>query len=190
MSGRLHNVRCMNLWKDTWDYSKKIFEEMDKEFSEAESFLNRIYKSANENGTGLVFSQSTPYYYGYTIAVGPDGIPHVKEFGNLKPSQKSLVQRGDVRKPLVDSILDEKENTLIITAEMPGITKQDIKVSVGNGLVTIQANKGDKKYNTELPVNYELDEDSAKASYTNGILELKIKVKKPSKPSAKDIKID
>ena len=101
-----------------------------------------------------------------------------------------MIEQSNVRKPLVDSIFDEKENTLIITAEMPGITKQDIKVAVGNGLVTIQAEKGDKKYHSELPVNHELDEDLAKASYTNGILELKIKVKKPSKPSAKEIKIE
>jgi HSP20 family protein len=178
------------LWKDTWDFSNKIFEEMDKEFSEAEHLLNRMFRSVSETGTGPVFAQSVPLYYGYKIAVGPDGIPHVREFGNIKPSQKSLIEQSNARKPLVDSIFDEKENTLIITAEMPGITKQDIKVAVGNGLVTIQAEKGDKKYHSELPVKHELDEDSAKASYTNGILELKIKVKKPSKPSAKEIKIE
>ena len=178
------------MWKDTWDFSNKIFEEMDKEFSEAEQLLNSMFRSVSGTGTGQVFAQSVPLYYGYKIAVGPDGIPHVREFGNIKPSQKSLIEQSNVRKPLVDSIFDEKENTLIITAEMPGITKQDIKVAVGNGLVTIQAEKGDKKYHSELPVNHELDEDLAKASYTNGILELKIKVKKPSKPSAKEIKIE
>ena len=138
----------MNLWKDTWDFSNKIFEEMDKEFSEAEQLLNRMFRSVSGTGTGQVFAQSVPLYYGYKIAVGPDGIPHVREFGNIKPSQKSLIEQSNVRKPLVDSIFDEKENTLIITAEMPGITKQDIKVAVGNGLVTIQAEKGDKKYKT------------------------------------------
>ena len=132
------------MWKDTWDFSNKIFEEMDKEFSEAERLLNRMFRSVSETGTGPVFSQSVPLYYGYKIAVGPDGIPHVREFGNIKPSQKSLIEQDNVRKPFVDSIFDEKENTLIITAEMPGITKQDIKVAVGNGLVTIQAEKGNK----------------------------------------------
>ena len=163
---------------------------MDKEFSEAEQLLNRMFRSVSGTGTGQVLPQSVPLYYGYKIAVGPDGIPHVREFGNIKPSQKSLIEQSNVHNPLVDSIFDEKENTLIITAEMPGITKQDIKVAVGNGLVTIQAEKGDKKYHSELPVNHELDEDLAKASYTNGILELKIKVKQPSKPSAKEIKIE
>jgi HSP20 family molecular chaperone IbpA len=36
----------------------------------------------------------------------------------------------------------------------------------------------------------ELDADSAKASYTNGILELKIKSKRSPRPKPKEIKVD
>jgi HSP20 family protein len=100
------------------------------------------------------------------------------------------MQQSTVREPLVDTSFDEKENTLTITAEMPGITKQDVKVSVEEGLVTIHAEKGDKKYHTELPVADELDADTAKATYTNGILELKIKLKKPPKAKAKEVKVE
>ncbi len=73
---------------------------------------------------------------------------------------------------------------------MPGITKQDIKLEVADGSVTIHAEKGDKKYHTEIPVEDELDSDSAKATYTNGILELKIKSKRSPKPKPKEIKVD
>jgi HSP20 family protein len=90
----------------------------------------------------------------------------------------------------VDTSFDEKDNLLTITAEMPGITKQDVKVELAEGLVTIHAEKGDKKYHTEIPVYEELDADSAKATYTNGILELKIKSKKLPKPKAKEIKVE
>lgn len=84
----------------------------------------------------------------------------------------------------------EKDNSITITAEMPGITKQDIKLEVADGLVTIHAKKGDKKYHSEIPVQDELDQDSAKATYTNGILELKIKSKKSPRPKAKEIKVN
>jgi HSP20 family protein len=100
------------------------------------------------------------------------------------------MEQTNVRQPLVDTNFDEKENSLTITAEMPGITKQDVKVGVEEGLVTIHAEKGDKKYHTELPVDSELDADTAKATYTNGILELKIKLKRPPKPKAREIKVD
>jgi HSP20 family protein len=176
------------MWKDPWGFSPRIFEEMDKEFSDAEDMLNRVFRTVRQSGTGT--SQTFPYYYGYQITIGPDGRPHIREFGNARPSTKGLIEQSTVRQPLVDTNLDERDNTLTITAEMPGITKQDVKVGVDDGLVTIHAEKGDKKYHTELPVDTELDSDTAKATYTNGILELKIKLKKPPKPKAKEIKVE
>jgi len=176
------------MWRDPWGYSNRIFEEIDKEFSEAEDMLNRLFRTVRESGPGI--SQTVPYYYGYQITVGPDGKPRIREFGNARPASKGLMQQSNVRQPLVDTNFDEKENLLTITAEMPGITKQDVKVGIEEGLVTIRAEKGDKKYHTELPVDSELDADSAKATYTNGILELKIKLKTPPKPKAREVKVD
>ena len=176
------------MWRDPWGFSNRIFEEMDKEFSDAEDMLNRMFRTVRQSSAGE--SQSFPYYYGYQITVGPDGKPHIREFGNARPSAKGLIEQSTVRQPLVDTSLDEKDNTLTITAEMPGITKQDVKVAVDDGLVTISAEKGEKKYHTELPIDSELDSDTAKATYTNGILELKIKLKKPPKAKAKEIKVE
>jgi HSP20 family protein len=176
------------MWRDPWGFSSRIFEEMDKEFSDAEDMLNRMFRTVRQSGAGE--SQAFPYYYGYQITVGPDGKPHIREFGNARPSAKGLIEQSTVREPLVDTSLDEKDSTLTITAEMPGITKQDVKVAVDDGLITIHAEKGDKKYHTELPIDTELDSDAAKATYTNGILELKIKLKKPPKAKAKEIKVE
>jgi HSP20 family protein len=72
---------------------------------------------------------------------------------------------------------------------MPGLTKEDIKVNFLDGKVTISADKGEKKYRTELPVDHELDEESVKATYTNGILELKFKLKPLTKQKTKEVKI-
>ena len=176
------------MWRDPWGFSNRIFEEMDKEFTDAEDMLNRMFRTVRESGPTV--SQSFPYYYGYQITVGPDGKPRIREFGNARPASKGLMQQSTVREPLVDTGFDEKENTLTITAEMPGITKQDVKVAVEEGLVTIHAEKGEKKYHTELPVADQLDADTAKATYTNGILELKIKLKKQPKAKAKEIKVE
>ena len=150
--------------------------------------LNRVFRTVRESGDTA--SETLPYYYGYQITIGPEGKPHVREFGNVRPSVKGLVEQSTVRKPLVDTSINEKENIMIITAEMPGITKEDVKVTLDEGLVTIHAEKGNKKYHTELPVNKELDAESTKASYINGILELRIQLKKPIKSKSKEIKID
>jgi HSP20 family protein len=176
------------LWRDPWGFRDRFFEQIDKEFSEAEDMLNRMFRTVRETGTTA--SQESPYFYGYQITIGPEGKPHIREFGNIRPSSKGLIEQSTVRQPLVDTRFNEKENTMVITAEMPGITKEDVKVSMEEGLVTIHAEKGNKKYHTELPVEKELDTDSTKASYINGILELKIQFKKSAKPKSKEIKVE
>ena len=177
----------MTLWRNPWEYTNRIFEELDKEFTDAEQMLSRLFRTVREpNRTFDTF----PYYYGYQITVGPDGRPRIREFGNAKPASRGLMQQSSVREPLVDTAFDEKDNTLTITAELPGITKQDIKLQIAEGLITIHAEKGDKKYHTEVPVSDKIDLDSAKATYTNGILELKLNSKRSSKPKPKEITVE
>ncbi|HKY52693.1 MAG TPA: archaeal heat shock protein Hsp20 [Anaerolineales bacterium] len=166
-----------------------MFEDMDRDFSEAEEMLNRMFRTVREMNPADA-AATFPYYYGYQITVGPDGKPYVREFGNVRPSSKGLVEQSGVREPLVDTKIEEKENSLTITAEMPGVTKQDIKVSVGEGNVSIRAEKGEKRYQTTIPVSAELDETTAKATYANGILELKIKLKEPPKPKSREVKVE
>jgi HSP20 family protein len=72
---------------------------------------------------------------------------------------------------------------------MPGVNKEDIKVNTSGRHVTVHAEKGDKKYHADIPVNVSLEESSTKASYSNGVLELQIKFKVP-KPKGKEIKIE
>lgn len=175
------------MWRNPLNHTNRIFEELDREFSDAEQMLDRMFRTVKQPMNNL---ETFPYYYGYQITVGPDGKPKIREFGNAIPGSSGLMQQSSVRQPLVDTSYEEKDNTVTITAEMPGITKQDIKLEVADGLVTIHAEKGDKKYHTEIPVVDELDQDTAKATYTNGILELKIKSKRSPKPKAKEIKID
>jgi HSP20 family protein len=176
------------LYRDPWGFRDRFFEQIEKEFSDAEDMLNRMFKTVAESGADGLDTQ--PYFYGYQITVGTDGKPHIREFGNVKASQKGLIEQSEVRQPLVDTSINEKENTMIITAEMPGITKEDVKVTMEEGLVKIHAEKGNKKYHTELPVDNELDADSTKASYINGVLELRIQFKKPLNAKSKEIKVE
>jgi HSP20 family protein len=185
---------------DEWDLIprrypfRNFFGDIDREFSQAEEMLNRVFNTAQciSPLTADSFREAStfPYYYGYQITVGPDGKPHVREFGNIKPGSKGLVQQSNTREPLVDTSVDEKNNSLTITAEMPGISKEDIKLNASDKQIIIHAEKGDKKYHTEIPLNMEIEDTSAKATYSNGILELRLRLKAPLKSKGKDIKID
>ncbi len=115
-----------------------------------------------------------PYYYGYQLSVGPDGKPEVKEWGNVRPS--TAISDTGTRQPSVDEIFDEKTRTLKLVAEMPGIEKSDIKVSVADGIVTLSATHDKRKYLCNVPLKYKVDDNTAKAHYSNGILEVEFKV--------------
>ena len=168
---------------------RKMFDDLDRKFSTAEDMINKMFRVIRQ-GDAQPLAINLPYYYGYQINVGPDGKPHVREFGNVRPTRRGLVEQTEIRKPLVDTNFNEKENIYIITAEMPGISKEDIKVNVSQQTVTISADRGEKKYLTEIPLDIELDGASAKATYTNGIVELKIKAKNQPKLKSKEIKVE
>lgn len=176
------------MWTDPWGYRSNLLGDIEKEFANAEEMLNRMFRTVKEVKPQDV--TSFPYYYGYQVTVGPDGKPHVREFGNIRASPKGLVEQSGVRQPLVDTAINKKDNTLTITAEMPGISKQDIKVNISDQYVSIHAEKDDKKYHTDIPLSSELDNASAKAIYTNGILELKIKLKEPPKTKSREVRVE
>jgi len=159
------------------DEFDKLFKRMSRSFYDVDD----IFEEFKEKGAG-----SGPFYYGYTMTVGPDGKPVVKEYGNVKPG---LLPRADTREPVVDTIVDEKEKVVKLVAEMPGVEKQDVKVVVQDKSVSIDAEHDEKKYHTTVPIKYKVDKDSAKASYKNGILELVFKLVEDEKPKGKTVEV-
>ena len=156
----------------------KIFKRMSNSFFD----IDDIFEEFKENG-----SNSGPFYYGYTMSVGPNGKPVVKEYGNVKPG---LLSSADTREPIVDAIIDEKEKQVKLVAEMPGVEKKDVKVVVENKAVHIDAEHGEKKYHAKVPITQKVDENSAKASYKNGILELRFNLVEQEKPKGKTVEVE
>jgi len=156
----------------------RIFKKMSNSFFS----IDDIFEEFNSNGT-----QSGPYYYGYTMTVGPDGKPVVKEYGNVKPN---LLPTSDTREPLVDTIVDEKEKVVKLIAEMPGVEKSDVKVVVENKSVDLSATHNEKKYHIKVPLKNIVDENSAKASYKNGVLEVIFKLIEEEKPKGKVVEVE
>lgn len=178
------------MWEDPYyGFGSYLFEDMYKEFAEAEETLNRMFKAIQKMQSSDL-EETFPYCpCGYQISIGPDGRPRIREFSNVRSSATDLIEQGQIREPLVDTSIDEKEGRLIITAEMPGLAKQDIKVNVSEDHISIHAEKGHKKYHTDIPIDLVLDVSSAKATYTNGILELKIRLKEFQSKSS-EVKIE
>lgn len=160
-------------------------DEFDRLFkSMSRSFVNLDDLFDDVRSTGCV---SGPFYYGYTMTVGPDGRPVVKEYGNVKPG---LVPTSDTREPLVDTLVDDKEKLVKLIAEMPGVEKKDVKIIVDGKIVNIDAEHGDKKYYAKVPLTHKVDENSVKASYKNGILEIIFKQLAEEKPKGKTVEVE
>jgi len=160
------------------DEFNRIFKRMSGSFFN----IDDIFEEFKTEG-----SLSGPYYYGYSMTIGPDGKPVVKEYGNVKPG---LLPSSDIREPLVDTILNEKEKLVKLVAEMPGVEKSDVKILVQGKSVDISAEHGDKKYHANVPIKFKVDENSAKATYKNGILELIFKLVEDEKPKGKTVEVE
>ena len=141
----------------------KIFKSMSTSFFD----VNNVFEEVKDN------SNSGPLFYGYTMTVGPDGKPSVQEYENVKPDRLHI---SDTREAIVDTIVDEKEKVVKLIAEMPGVEKTDVKILVDKNVVDITAEHGEKKYHCKVPLQHKVDENSAKATYKNGILQLVFKL--------------
>ena len=160
------------------DEFNRIFKKMSSSFFDIDDIAEEF------KGNGSNFS---PFYYGYTMTVGPNGKPVVKEYGNVKPE---LLPSTDTREPIVDVIADEKEKLVKLVAEIPGVEKTDVKILVQDKFVDISAEHGEKKYHVKVPIKHKVDENSAKASYKNGILELVFRLIEDEKPKGKKVEVE
>ncbi|MCZ7400039.1 MAG: Hsp20/alpha crystallin family protein [Candidatus Methanoperedens sp.] len=170
-------------WRRT---DKGIFEEFEKQIEEMNELMEKMMRETGKE----------PMVYGFSMHIGPDGIPHVEHFGNVR--QDGLEQIGgfpgpkdqDVREPFASSIIDEKNKELCITAEMPGVRKEDIELNATENRLVIKADSNGRKYFKTIATPSPVVPDSAGAKYNNGVLEITLKLKGSRKPEGKTVKIE
>lgn len=156
----------------------RLIEEMEKEMAEAfkemENTVPEDMYRERRLPDGSVRREYGPFVYGYSVKIGPDGKPTIREFGNMKPGLTgeggpplNLTER---REPLVDVI--EDGDAVKVLAELPGVEKRDIRLKATDHSLTINVDNPTRKYYKELEFPEEVDEKSAKSTYTNGVLEI------------------
>lgn len=103
--------------------------------------------------------------------VGGTGVK-VEPFGNIKKDEESgRTVVKEIREPVVD-LFEEEDHTLVV-AEMPGIGVDDVKLEVEDDLLTIQAERGQKKYRKEVLLPQSYPRDKMQVSCNNGIVEIR-----------------
>jgi HSP20 family protein len=188
--------------RDAFSDFENIREEMNRMFDVFNNISNNAPKELvreYETKDGGKIREVGPIVCGYSMTIGPDGKPQVREFGNIKSlgdnavkkitQSDNLSQLSAEREPLVDVNMTDKEVKVVV--EMPGIRKEDIKIKAYDSQVEVTTSKdAQRKYhkNIELPEQAEIE--TARSVYNNGILEITFDKKKVTKPAGKEIKIE
>jgi HSP20 family protein len=167
--------------RSIFDLFDEILREFEREMMDLEEEFERLVREGGGRRGTL-----GPYYYGVRITIGPDGVPKVEEFGNIKRvGGRPII--SEEAEPLVDVI--EHDDEIIIVAELPGVDKEKIKVRATEDRVTINA-EDHRKYHKVVELPAKVDPNSAKASYRNGVLEIKLKKKESKKEEGVEIKLE
>ena len=185
------------------------FDDMFRGFDEMRAGMERQFEQAfknlqtnapkdlvreSETPEGAKVREVGPLVYGYSMTRGPDGKPKLKEFGNIKsplrggPSAFGMPSISSEREPLSDISVSDKE--VMVTIEMPGVSKQDIKIQAYDDHVEVTSTDPLRKYHQVIEIPPEADIESVRSTHNNGILEIIFKKKEETSSGGKQIKID
>lgn len=169
----------------------RMFREMEKAMEEEfKIFTSRVpkdYVRERKLPDGSVVRELGPFVYGYSIKIGPDGKPEIREFGNVKPSKFGPKVKEE-REPLVDIVETDKE--VHIVAELPGVEKEDIKLHGTEDTLTISVETPQRKYYKEIKLPAKVRVKDTRTQYKNGVLEVIMPKIEEGKPKGEPIKIE
>jgi HSP20 family protein len=166
--------RRLGSWfPDVDDMMRQMEKMMQEAFRNVEQQVPKNLVRERKMPDGSTVREMGPIVYGYSVKIGPDGKPVVRKFGNIDAFPNLLgggmAVKGE-REPLVDVIKGEGE--IRIVAEVPGVAKEDLKVTADENTVTIESLTGDQKYHKRIDLPEAVDPKTAKSTYKNGILEV------------------
>ena len=176
--------------------------DIDETFKEMEEMMAKEFEDLSKRAPEDLLRERTlpdgtktkswgPFVYGYSVTVGPDGKPKVREFGNFKAETRMGKPYMDVkekREPLADVINTDGEVRVIV--ELPGVEKKDIKLSGTENKLTISVDTPERKYFKEVELPAKVDSKKATSKYKNGVLDITVPKKKEEKPKGETINIE
>ncbi len=204
MTGAPPTMRVSETVGDEEDPFEEWLRQMMRLFRKMQEDLERQFRELMEEGVDLDEIEEKfprlrtpsgmeirgPMVYGYYMTIGPDGKPRIRYFGNVgggEPKEEieeveeeveaAEVGHGSgegvetklVREPVVD-VMDFGDE-IVVVAEIPGVKKEDIKLRLKGGRLSVRA--GHYRADVDLPAK--VDAKGTKASYNNGILEVRLR---------------
>ncbi|HXX99149.1 MAG TPA: archaeal heat shock protein Hsp20 [Candidatus Bathyarchaeia archaeon] len=190
-SRRFFGLGRRGFFEDMFRGFDQMKREMEKEFEDMEKRIPKDLIREYTTSEGGKVREVGPMVYGYSMTVGPDGKPRIREFGNVKPSRVGFAgftrpEISSETEPLVDVTSTDKEVKVVV--EMPGVGKDKIIVNAYDNMVEVKSEDPRRKYHRTIEIPAETDIETAKSNYNNGILEITFKKKEQTK--GKTIKVE
>lgn len=182
---------------DIEDMMKEMEDMMERNFDQFRTRIPDEMKRERKLPDGSTVPEWGPFVYGYSMTIGPNGKPKIREFGNVKPSKdqetcgvnQPCLNVTQEREPLVDIVDLESEIKVIV--ELPGVEKEDIKLSGTEKKLTISVDTSERKYFKEIQIPDKINPKKARSSYKNGVLEVSLpKIREKKNPNGEQIKIE
>jgi HSP20 family protein len=188
--------------KKRWPFFRGNLLDIDETFKEMEEMMAKEFENLSKNAPEDLIREQTlpdgtkmkswgPFVYGYSVTVGSDGKPKVREFGNFKAETRMGKPYMDVkekREPLADVIPTDGEVRVIV--ELPGVEKKDIELSGTEDKLTISVDTPERKYFKEVELPAKVDSKKATSKYKNGVLDITVPKKKEEKTKSETINIE
>ena len=121
----------------------------------------------------------------FTFRLTPEGI-QTKGFETVKRRVKESSVMVEEREPLVE-VVGEK-NHIIVMVDVPGVPKEAIEINATESMLTISAETSTRKYYKEVDLPAKVNPEKARATYNNGVLE--VRLEKVERPKGERLKID
>jgi len=191
--------KCETEDESSYFEDDNLFDELERNFERDFERMRRMifdilntYHTSNMKEVGDDWRLSKPIVYGFSLKIGPDGEPVFQKFGNLpehieKPGVGREFALPPPREPLTDVV--DSRDSFSVTMEMPGVEKDEINLSVVDGVLKVNVNSRDRRYVKEIPLPRDVDENSAKASFRNGVLDITFQKNPEKKEKEHKIKI-
>jgi HSP20 family protein len=145
---------------------EEMMERMMNEMNEGTLFDSEAFEEMLKNPKG-----TSPFVFGFSMKVGPDGKPIIQRFGN--PPMDEGTESTPSLEPLVDVV--EENDEIIVVAELPGVERDEIKVRIKGTSITIHADNPERPYHKVIELPSKVQQDGAKSAIRNGVLEVRLK---------------
>lgn len=138
----------------------------EEDFKEMRKKIDKMLRGFFQKSTPKT---QKPFVYGFSVRVGKDGVPKIREFGTMKPTVEG--QDPSEREPVYDVI--ETDDAIYVTVDLPGTTPEKIRLRASEKVLTVEA-EGFRRYWKVLDLPDRVEAGTMGWTFNNGVLDVSL----------------